>query len=177
MVGSVPTRITRLFGSSLASGSVRTPKLSEKEARALLGWAEIEQLPETTQFSPPAAPTPERWNWHCEIRRMGRASCTPGSQSRRRLSWIDDASNRDREEGTGPVRLLKETLKIKRKDLFRPGREPLKRLDWSWSEVSRSRPERLSRMGLKRSLKERSRTVRRWRARMEGERSRRTSCD
>ncbi|RXH76051.1 hypothetical protein DVH24_001630 [Malus domestica] len=29
---------TKLFGSSLDSGSVRTPKLSEKEARALPGW-------------------------------------------------------------------------------------------------------------------------------------------
>ncbi|CAN6554976.1 unnamed protein product [Malus baccata var. baccata] len=29
---------TRPFGSSLASGSIRTPKLSEKEARALPGW-------------------------------------------------------------------------------------------------------------------------------------------
>ncbi|RXI07129.1 hypothetical protein DVH24_026265 [Malus domestica] len=28
----------RPFGSSLASGSVRTPKLSEKEARSLPGW-------------------------------------------------------------------------------------------------------------------------------------------
>ncbi|RXH74848.1 hypothetical protein DVH24_029569 [Malus domestica] len=28
----------RPFGSSVASGSVGTPKLSEKEARALLGW-------------------------------------------------------------------------------------------------------------------------------------------
>ncbi|CAN6678417.1 unnamed protein product [Malus baccata var. baccata] len=29
---------TRPFGSSLASGSVGTPKLSEKEVRALPGW-------------------------------------------------------------------------------------------------------------------------------------------
>ncbi|RXI01607.1 hypothetical protein DVH24_014956 [Malus domestica] len=29
---------TRPFGSSLASGYVGTPKLSEKEARALTGW-------------------------------------------------------------------------------------------------------------------------------------------
>ncbi|RXI01608.1 hypothetical protein DVH24_014957 [Malus domestica] len=29
---------TRPFGSSLASGYVGTPKLSEKEARALPGW-------------------------------------------------------------------------------------------------------------------------------------------
>ncbi|CAN6579490.1 unnamed protein product [Malus baccata var. baccata] len=29
---------TRPFGSSLASGSVGTPKLSEKGARALPGW-------------------------------------------------------------------------------------------------------------------------------------------
>ncbi|CAN6573085.1 unnamed protein product [Malus baccata var. baccata] len=29
---------TRPFGSSLASGFVGTPKLSKKEARALLGW-------------------------------------------------------------------------------------------------------------------------------------------
>ncbi|RXH84762.1 hypothetical protein DVH24_033046 [Malus domestica] len=33
---SIPSM--RPFGSSLASGSVGTPKLSEKEARALIGW-------------------------------------------------------------------------------------------------------------------------------------------